>query len=74
MKGEVRRNPLLNFLKINVITDRATLLRASWPVGLLRLFLRLLHLFLGLPELITHGLGGSSHRKNHVKYQPISHV
>lgn len=74
MKGEVRRSPLLNFLKINVITNGATLLRASWPAGLLGLFLRLLHSFLRLPELILHSLCCSADGQNHVKHQPVNHV
>lgn len=74
MKGEVRRSPLLNLFKINVITYGAALLRACGPVGLLRLFLRLLHLLLGLAELIPHRLGCSANGQNNVKHQPVGHV
>ena len=74
MKGEVRRGLLLNFLKINVITVGSALLWVNRAAGLLRLFLRLLHLFLGLPKLITHSLGGSADGENHIKHQPVGHI
>lgn len=74
MKGEVRRGMLLNFLKINVIANGAALLWTHWTAAFLRLFLRMLHLFLRLPELIPHRLGGSANRQNHIKHQPVGHV